>query len=339
MSQIESVKVAVRVRPFSAREKAAGSKCIVRMKGAVTTLVNPKTQEERDFAFDFSYWSHDGFETDEAGYNAKAEGSSKHGADYASQQTVYDNLGAPMLENVMAGYNCTMFAYGQTGAGKSYSFVGYGANKVRLGVRVRVGVSPNPSPNPNPNPNPNPSPEPKPNPHQGILPIVSNQIFEQVHLPYISPISPLRSSSRCARGRARGTLTIALTLTLGAPFSTAAEQRSWFRANFPRADPAALDALYASDAAADEPWGAAAHAYTDGQYLCPTARSARWLAAAAVAPNPNPNDNPNPNPNPSPSPNPDPDQVAEVYTYRLEYAPQMYGTLGELAYWQVWCRG
>lgn len=27
------------------------------------------------------------------------------------------------------GYNCTMFAYGQTGTGKSYSFVGYGSNK------------------------------------------------------------------------------------------------------------------------------------------------------------------------------------------------------------------
>ena len=34
-----------------------------------------------------------------------------------------------MLQNAMAGYNCTMFAYGQTGAGKSYSFVGYGVNK------------------------------------------------------------------------------------------------------------------------------------------------------------------------------------------------------------------
>ena len=96
-----------------------------------------------------------------------------------------------------------------------------------------------------------------------------------------------------------------------APFSTAADLRAWFRANFPGPDPAALDALYAADAAADGPWGAAANAYTDGQYLCPTARSARWLAAAGVA---------------------------EVYTYRLEYAPQMYGTLGELAYWQVWCR-
>ena len=27
------------------------------------------------------------------------------------------------------GFNCSLFAYGQTGAGKSYSMVGYGANK------------------------------------------------------------------------------------------------------------------------------------------------------------------------------------------------------------------
>ena len=27
------------------------------------------------------------------------------------------------------GFNCSLFAYGQTGAGKSYSMVGYGPNK------------------------------------------------------------------------------------------------------------------------------------------------------------------------------------------------------------------
>ena len=48
-----------------------------------------------------------------------------------------------MLKNALEGYNCTMFAYGQTGAGKSYSFVGYGVNK-------------------------------------GILPIVSTEIFAKV---------------------------------------------------------------------------------------------------------------------------------------------------------------
>jgi hypothetical protein len=31
-----------------------------------------------------------------------------------------------VLENAWAGYNCCLFAYGQTGAGKSFSMVGYG---------------------------------------------------------------------------------------------------------------------------------------------------------------------------------------------------------------------
>lgn len=34
------------------------------------------------------------------------------------------------MANAWEGYHCCLFAYGQTGAGKSYSMVGYGANKV-----------------------------------------------------------------------------------------------------------------------------------------------------------------------------------------------------------------
>lgn len=30
---------------------------------------------------------------------------------------------------VRPGYNCSLFAYGQTGAGKSYSMMGYGEDK------------------------------------------------------------------------------------------------------------------------------------------------------------------------------------------------------------------
>ena len=41
--------------------------------------------------------------------------SAAAGAEYASQKVVYENLGAPMLKNALAGYNCTMFAYGQVG--------------------------------------------------------------------------------------------------------------------------------------------------------------------------------------------------------------------------------
>lgn len=39
----------------------------------------------------------------------------------ASQELVYDGVVQPMLEEVLQGYNCTLFAYGQTGTGKTYA--------------------------------------------------------------------------------------------------------------------------------------------------------------------------------------------------------------------------
>ena len=38
-------------------------------------------------------------------------------------------LGDTVLEKAWKGLNSTLFAYGQTGAGKSYSIFGYGENK------------------------------------------------------------------------------------------------------------------------------------------------------------------------------------------------------------------
>jgi len=47
----------------------------------------------------------------------------------ASQQRVYDDLGANLLDHSFEGYNTCIFAYGQTGSGKSYSMMGYGEEK------------------------------------------------------------------------------------------------------------------------------------------------------------------------------------------------------------------
>lgn len=37
----------------------------------------------------------------------------------ADQATVYNDVVHPMLQEVLMGYNCTLFAYGQTGTGKT----------------------------------------------------------------------------------------------------------------------------------------------------------------------------------------------------------------------------
>ena len=65
----EAVKVAVRVRPFNQREKDANAKLCVQMSGQQTICTNPKTNEEKKFAYDYSYWSHDGFKNDPNGYS------------------------------------------------------------------------------------------------------------------------------------------------------------------------------------------------------------------------------------------------------------------------------
>lgn len=43
---------------------------------------------------------------------------------FASQSRVYNDIGKEMLLHAFEGYNVCIFAYGQTGAGKSYTMMG-----------------------------------------------------------------------------------------------------------------------------------------------------------------------------------------------------------------------
>uniref|UniRef100_A0ABM5EKH2 plus-end-directed kinesin ATPase n=1 Tax=Pogona vitticeps TaxID=103695 RepID=A0ABM5EKH2_9SAUR len=105
-----SVKVAVRVRPFNSRETSKESKCIIQMQGNSTSIINPKNPKEppKSFSFDYSYWSH----------------TSPDDPCFASQNRVYNDIGKEMLLHAFEGYNVCIFAYGQTGAGKSYTMMG-----------------------------------------------------------------------------------------------------------------------------------------------------------------------------------------------------------------------
>ncbi|KAJ2082780.1 Kinesin- motor protein [Coemansia sp. RSA 988] len=52
----------------------------------------------------------------------------------ATQENVYDKVVSPILHEVMQGYNCTIFAYGQTGTGKTYTMEGDLDNGLSTGV-------------------------------------------------------------------------------------------------------------------------------------------------------------------------------------------------------------
>ncbi|KAM7343211.1 kinesin family member unc-104 isoform 9-T11 [Cochliomyia hominivorax] len=110
---MSSVKVAVRVRPFNSREISRESKCIIEMfDGTTTAITNPKvppnsSEAIKRFNFDYSYWSHD-----------------PKDPDFSTQAMVYKDIGEEMLQHSFDGYNVCIFAYGQTGAGKSYTMMG-----------------------------------------------------------------------------------------------------------------------------------------------------------------------------------------------------------------------
>ena len=111
----DSVQVAVRLRPFihayeidtKTRLPHAHVSKVVTIKQPTTIIRDPNSGKETQFTYDFSYDSFDS--------------SSKN---FASQKTVWNDIGISVLDRAWEGYNVTLFAYGQTGSGKSYSMTG-----------------------------------------------------------------------------------------------------------------------------------------------------------------------------------------------------------------------
>ncbi|XP_071342044.1 kinesin-like protein KIF14 [Trachinotus anak] len=104
-----AVAVAVRVRPFNAREKAEKALQVIFMNDQETVVQHPESKQSYSFIYDFSFCSVD--ESDPT---------------FASQQTVYETLAKPLLLRAFEGFNTCLFAYGQTGSGKSYTMMGFG---------------------------------------------------------------------------------------------------------------------------------------------------------------------------------------------------------------------
>ncbi|KAK8748586.1 hypothetical protein OTU49_015872, partial [Cherax quadricarinatus] len=102
MASAETVKVIVRCRPMNRREKDLGCECVVVMDGLTCGLVNPDDKDAgpKNFTFDGAYF-----------IDSTTEG-------------IYNDVAFPLVESVLEGYNGTVFAYGQTGCGKSFTMQG-----------------------------------------------------------------------------------------------------------------------------------------------------------------------------------------------------------------------
>ncbi|KAG9332506.1 hypothetical protein JZ751_014604 [Albula glossodonta] len=111
----ESVKVVVRCRPMNEKEKAANFERVVSVdvKFGQVVVKNPRGtahEHPKVFTFDSVYDS-----------NSK-------------QVELYDETFRPLVDSVLLGFNGTIFAYGQTGTGKTYTMEGVRNDPEKRGV-------------------------------------------------------------------------------------------------------------------------------------------------------------------------------------------------------------
>jgi hypothetical protein len=99
-----NVQVAVRCRPLTTDEKRSGQPSVVACDSenkSVKVAYGPTGKKiMKNFTFD------------------KVFGA------YSRQEEVFNSIVKPIVDEALAGFNCTIFAYGQTGTGKTHTMEG-----------------------------------------------------------------------------------------------------------------------------------------------------------------------------------------------------------------------
>ncbi|OLP93644.1 Kinesin-like protein [Symbiodinium microadriaticum] len=113
-----SIRVAVRIRPFSAKELGEGGLAEMVLDIVETTVISKGVDR---YGHDSDYVKSKQFTFDSV-FN-----STDPGMEEGSQAQVFQELGVPILENALDAYNGCIMAYGQTGSGKSYRLATKGA--------------------------------------------------------------------------------------------------------------------------------------------------------------------------------------------------------------------
>lgn len=115
----ECVQVVVRCRPMSNRERTEGSPEVVNVypnRGVVElqNVVDANKEQRKVFTYD-------------AAYDATA-----------TQTTLYHEVVFPLVSSVLEGFNGCIFAYGQTGTGKTFTMEGVRGNDELMGIIPRT---------------------------------------------------------------------------------------------------------------------------------------------------------------------------------------------------------
>lgn len=94
----DNIKVVVRCLPSSSDEINAGYATVVAVNAVQRTMTvkDPSSEASKVYTFDHAF-----------------------GSD-STQPDIFNEVARPIIDNVLEGYNGTIFAYGQTGSGKIF---------------------------------------------------------------------------------------------------------------------------------------------------------------------------------------------------------------------------
>ena len=126
----ECVKVVVRCRPMTEKEIRDGHIRIVEMdtvRGVVELSHSNASMSASSLKSSFSDMSLPSQVKKTFTFDAVYDWNSK-------QMDLYDETARPLVDSVLEGFNCTIFAYGQTGTGKTFTMEGVRADPELRGI-------------------------------------------------------------------------------------------------------------------------------------------------------------------------------------------------------------
>jgi len=109
-----NILVVSRFRPLNDQEKEISQSACVSFPNSSTVIVGNFDQSPLTFAFDRVF------------------------SPCATQEEVYEFSARPIIESVMQGFNGTIFAYGQTSSGKTFTMTGDQSDPIKMGITPRM---------------------------------------------------------------------------------------------------------------------------------------------------------------------------------------------------------
>uniref|UniRef100_A0A1A9UWC7 Kinesin motor domain-containing protein n=1 Tax=Glossina austeni TaxID=7395 RepID=A0A1A9UWC7_GLOAU len=120
-NQQKNIKVVVRVRPCNRRELELNSRSVIKVIDTTTLLFDPDEEDDEFFFQGVKQKFRD--VTKRVHKKMSMEFDRVFDANTANKE-IFEECVAPLVDSVLNGYNCSIFAYGATGAGKTFTMLG-----------------------------------------------------------------------------------------------------------------------------------------------------------------------------------------------------------------------